>query len=318
MSAGASPETQQSTKNPTACFLSLFTGNIRLFTDLVLKMHIHACMFVTESIICLILKHIIMKPQNKMENTDYQNSRKSHSQGGMNTAKRVFLGVVLVGAGLVWLGANLNYIDEIVKEYIISWQALLIAVGIMGLLGRKSNLWFSVVLIFTGGLFLFAKYNELPVDASLVFWPVILILVGLAFLTKIGDLQKLRKEMVKNSVNGDVLDDTNIFGGNKFNVTSKRFRGGQVTCIFGGSEIDLTNAELDEGDQKLELSCVFGGTKLIVPADWDVVVDVTGILGGVSDKRHIVTDKYVDYSRRLHITGACVFGGGEISSVVRK
>lgn len=261
-----------------------------------------------------------MKTENKMEEqkSGHGGRKHEHHKGEMNIAKRVFIGLVLVGAGLVWLGANLNYIDSTIREYVISWQSLLIAIGIMGLLGRKSNLWFSVALIFTGGLFLFAKYNELPVDANLVFWPIILILVGLAFLTKIGNIQKLRKEMIRNAVDGDVLDDTNIFGGNKFNVTSQNFRGGQITCVFGGSEIDLTNAELAEGDQKLEISCIFGGTKLIVPADWDVVVDVTGILGGVTDRRHIVTDRHVDYSRRLHLTGACVFGGGEISSVVRK
>ncbi|MFO7790614.1 MAG: LiaF-related protein [Bacteroidales bacterium] len=263
-----------------------------------------------------------MKRENMEDNRNVKNGDRQHAHarkhGGMNTAKRVFIGLVLIGAGIIWLGSNLGFVDPVVKEYIISWQALLIALGIMGLFGGRHNLWISIALIFTGGLFMYAKFNDMPVEASLVFWPGILILAGIAFLTKIGDIKKLRKEMMQHSVNGDVLNDTNIFGGNKFNVTSKHFRGGQISCVFGGSEIDLTNAELDEGEQKLDVSCVFGGTKLVVPADWDVVIEVTGILGGFTDKRHIVDNGRIDYSRRLRITGACVFGGGEIMSVVRK
>ena len=253
----------------------------------------------------------------------YHEEMKSHHRGpagntGCSVARRAVFGILLIGGGLVWLGANLGYIPEIVKEYVISWQALLIAFGLINMVGKKSNFWFSLVMIFTGSLFLFAKYNELPVDIGLIFWPVVLVFAGLAVLSKVGNVQRWRKRVKKHTLGADFLDDTNIFGGSKFNVTTKNFKGGQTTNIFGGSEIDFTHAELQDGETELEISCVFGGVKFIFPADWDVVIDVDGILGGVADKRQIVTDKYIDYSKRLIIKGHCVFGGGEIESVVRK
>jgi predicted membrane protein len=246
------------------------------------------------------------------ENTN-KNCRNSSS-----VAKRFFIGLLLIGGGLVWLGANLGYIPAIVKEYVISWQALVIAVGLVNLVSSRANLWFSLVLIFVGSLFMFAKYNELPVDAHLIVWPVVLIFIGLAVLTKIGHSHNWKKRLNKANVGNDYLDDTNIFGGSKINVSSKSFKGGQSTCIFGGSEINFAHAELQDGDTEYEVNCVFGGVKLIVPADWDVVTEVTGVLGGMSDKRQIVTDKHVDYSKRLIIKGNCVFGGAELESVVRR
>ncbi|MFW5805213.1 MAG: LiaF transmembrane domain-containing protein [Bacteroidales bacterium] len=259
-----------------------------------------------------------MKTKNKIDHGMKHHNEENHgSPHGMNNLKRFLTAFLLIGAGLVWLGANLNYIDETVKEYVISWQALLIGIGIVGLAGSGSR-WFHIALIFTGSLFLFAKHNDLPVDAHLVVWPVLLIFAGLAFLTKIGNFQKIKKRIHESGAKSvDYLDDTNVFGGNKFNVTSKNFRGGQITNVFGGSEIDLTTAELAEGENRVEMTCVFGGVKLIVPADWDVHVAGNGILGGFSDKRQMITDKHVDHSKKLIITGICIFGGGEITSVIR-
>ena len=56
---------------------------------------------------------------------------------------------------------------------------------------------------------------------------------------------------------------------------------------------------------------IFGGTKLIVPEEWDVKVEITSVFGGFSDKRvRSVVEK--DSGSMIVITGACVFGGGEI------
>lgn len=253
-----------------------------------------------------------------MNNNQNEMKTYGHHSSGRSTMKRILFGFFLIGGGLIWLGANLGFVPEVVREYVISWQALIIAIGLVTMVGNKSGLWFSLILIFTGSLFLFAKYNDLPVDAELIFWPIVLIFVGLGILTKIGQAHKFRQRVNKEQISGDIIDDTNVFGGNKINVTSNNFQGGQVTCVFGGSELNFTHAELQEGDTTIEINCVFGGVKFIVPADWDVVTDVTGVLGGMSDKRQIVTTHHVDMTRRLIIKGNCVFGGGELESVVRK
>ena len=100
-----------------------------------------------------------------------QNEMKTygHHNSGRSTMKRILFGFFLIGGGLIWLGANLGFIPEIVREYVISWQALIIAIGLITMVGNRSGLWFSLILVFTGSLFMFAKYNDLPVDAEFDF-----------------------------------------------------------------------------------------------------------------------------------------------------
>jgi predicted membrane protein len=253
-----------------------------------------------------------------METNNRLHDHNACGSTGTSFIRRLLAGIFVISAGLILLGVNLGYLPEIVKEYVISWQALLIALGIINLFGRKSGFWFSAILIFIGSLFLFAKFNDMPVEWNLILWPVVLVFIGLGILSKIGSAKNWNKKLKKHSVDADFLDDTNIFGGSKVIVTSKQFKGGEVNNIFGGSEIDFTHAELQEGDTEIEISCIFGGVKFIFPADWNLVLEVDGILGGMSDKRQIVTDKYIDYSKRLIIKGSCIFGGGEIESVVRR
>ena len=50
-----------------------------------------------------------------------------------------------------------------------------------------------------------------------------------------------------------MLDATSIFGGVKKNIITKDFKGGDVTSIFGGSEIILSQADID----KVELDSIF-------------------------------------------------------------
>ena len=91
------------------------------------------------------------------------------------------------------------------------------------------------------------------------------------------------------------------------------FRGGHINCIFGGSEVDLTQATLADGVSELEVNTIFGGVTLIVPADWRVQLKMTSIMGGFSDKRSYIKEN-TDPSRILIIKGSTIFGGGEIKS----
>ena len=70
-----------------------------------------------------------------------------------------------------------------------------------------------------------------------------------------------------------------------FESAATSFRGGTLTCWFGGADLDLRGATLDPAGGHLTIRVLFGGGRLIVPEDWDVRLDVTGILGGVGDSR---------------------------------
>ena len=103
------------------------------------------------------------------------------------------------------------------------------------------------------------------------------------------------------------------FGGGKRQITSQNLRNGNLSAIFGGLEIDLTQAYFDEDEMVLEIAAIFGGVSLAVKSEWDVQIQVTSILGGFSDERKIYKGDQPS-GKRLIIKGAAIFGGGEVKS----
>ncbi len=81
---------------------------------------------------------------------------------------------------------------------------------------------------------------------------------------------------------------------------------------MGGAEINLMQADLQH-NIVLEVNNVFGGTKLIVPSNWDVKNEVSAVFGGIEDKRSINTS-VPDQDKILILKGTCVFGGIEVSN----
>ena len=113
---------------------------------------------------------------------------------------------------------------------------------------------------------------------------------------------------------GDTIDDVAILGGNERRITSKSFKGGKVTSIFGGSQLNFSEAALADGNSVIDLFSMFGGCTLIVPKDWEVKVEVTSILGGFADKR-VAWETDNTKNKVLVIRGMAIFGGGEIKTV---
>jgi predicted membrane protein len=117
-----------------------------------------------------------------------------------------------------------------------------------------------------------------------------------------------------DNISKDYIDDVAVFGGGTKVITSDNFKGGNITAIFGGSEIDLTACKLAEGNNVLNITAILGGTTLIVPKDWNVLLNVTSILGSFSNKIRREPNLVVDQSKALIIKGVAMLGGGEVKS----
>jgi predicted membrane protein len=115
-----------------------------------------------------------------------------------------------------------------------------------------------------------------------------------------------------NYVGDDQLDAVSIFGGVKKIIFSKNFQGGEIVNVFGGSELDFTQADIN-GRVYIDVTQVFGGTKIIVPAHWMVVSDMSAVFAGVDDKR-IRTNAPLDTNKVLVLKGISIFGGIDIRS----
>jgi len=109
----------------------------------------------------------------------------------------------------------------------------------------------------------------------------------------------------------DYIDSIACFAGVKKNILSKKFKGGEITNILGGTELNLMQADLDE-KCRLEITQVMGGTKLIVPAHWEIKSEVVTFLGSVEDKRPVNPAMAGEPGKVLILVGTTVMGGIEI------
>jgi predicted membrane protein len=228
----------------------------------------------------------------------------------------LLLGIVLMFLGLFLIADMADIIPWRMRDIIFTWQALLILLGIIFISNRESK-GTGVILIAIGGFFLLPRFFELPHYWRSLFWPSMLIILG--FVIIFGGRLHGGKRAVFGSngrISGDdFLDDVAVFGGGDRTVTSQKFQGGKITHIFGGSKYDFSRARLAPGENHLELILAFGGTKLIVPEEWDIKIEVTSVFGGFSDKRgRSIIEK--DREKTLIITGVNVFGGGEIVNYI--
>jgi hypothetical protein len=90
-------------------------------------------------------------------------------------------------------------------------------------------------------------------------------------------------------------------------VKSENFKGGKVTMVFAGGEIDLSNVKTTAKEIDLNITTVFAGAKLIIPKGWKVNTQGTAIFGGYDNK--VVPG---EGSVTLNLRGSAVFGGIEI------
>lgn len=110
----------------------------------------------------------------------------------------------------------------------------------------------------------------------------------------------------------DYLDTVSVFGGVKKIILSKDFKGGEVVNIFGGAELDFIQAEI-YGNVVIDITQIFGSTKIIVPSHWRVVTDVAAVFAGIDDKR-IKNTSSPNNEKILVIKGVSIFAGVDIRS----
>lgn len=113
----------------------------------------------------------------------------------------------------------------------------------------------------------------------------------------------------------DVVDLVTVYDGLELTSRARNFLGGTALTMFGGAEIDLRGATLDPAGAHLEVRTVFGGTEIIVPGDWNVVLEAHSIMGG-SENSARATGPGEGPTLRVHALTA--FGGLDICTRPRK
>jgi hypothetical protein len=74
-----------------------------------------------------------------------------------------------------------------------------------------------------------------------MFWPSIFIIIGVMFI--VSKRRGWNTVTSKGSYGDDYIDYVNVFSGGERQIVSQNFRGGKVSAVFGGIELDLTKAK---------------------------------------------------------------------------
>lgn len=226
-----------------------------------------------------------------------------------NIDKRVWLGMVFIVLGILFLLNSLEIISFNISNIIFSWQFFFIVIGLIITINTNKKL-LGGILSGIGVVFIIPKiFPTIEYDFAVVL-AIIFIALGLYII--LNKVEKERSSILVESQ--DTINDLSIFGGSEKSLKSDNFKGGSITAIFGGSEINLKECKLSEGNNIIDILCVFGGTTIKVPSDWNVIINITPIFGGFSNK--IIKDPLVqvDTNKKIIVKGLVIFGGGEIKS----
>ena len=266
-----------------------------------------------------------------MENTNENMSNNNIE----NRSGKVWAGIFIIGVGAVLL---LNNVGLDLPRWLFSWSTLLIVIGLfIGFKHRfKHNAW--IVLVLIGSYFTLERALDVDFDFGRVTLPIVLVTVGLFLIfkpksdhaerwkkrrndrwnKKFGaqeedqsdlDAEPLTKKRDKKNSH-DYLDSVNIFGGSHQTIYSKNFQGGEIVAVFGGCDLNLTQADF-EGDIIIDITAVFGGCKIILPPGWQVKSEITAIFGGLDDKRSV--QPMIEGQHKLvTLRGVAMFGGVDI------
>lgn len=227
------------------------------------------------------------------------------------TNNRAIIGLILVLVGLFLVLRNTGFFPDFIDHVVFSWPMLLVAIGLIMTLGSTEKT-AGIIVMAVGGFFLIPMIFRETFHAYNMFWPSIFIIIGIIFI--VSKRSGINAVTTKGIAGDDWVDYVNIFSGGERQIVSQNFKGGKITAIFGGIELDLTKANLAPGRSDLEIACIFGGATIIVPDDWFVTIEVTPILGGFNDSRKLNPGRTIDPSKQLIVKGAVIFGGGEVKS----
>ena len=230
---------------------------------------------------------------------------------------RLIIGLAIALFGVVLVFDRLNLVDA--DEVLRLWPGVIIAIGVMIFtqsrrIGGGIN---GAIVMLIGGWLLLNSLGILRVGFWEMFWPLVLIGIGAALV-----LQTLgrRSREVSAADRDNTLAVFAVMGGVKRISTAERFRGGEITALMGGTQIDLRQATIPPGEEAvIDVFVVMGGGEIIVPPSWTVVTPLVPVMGGVDDKRLPPLPGSAENiagrpAPRLVLRGLLMMGGIEIKS----
>ncbi len=241
---------------------------------------------------------------------------------------RLLGGIGLMLFGVVMLIDRSGLMDA--ARVLRFWPLVLVAIGVQQLAwgrgradGTRTSMLGGLAWIAIGGIFLLNSLGITHANVFELFWPMVLIGVGVRLLTRTGRGFRFRDETV--ALPGDGSRDGGpaiaVLSGVKRVSPPDPFKGLDVTLFMGGAQLDYRPAILAPGSEAvIDIVAVMGGCEIFVPPHWVVSAPATTILGGIDDQRVAQPSPIIDHTAnagpppRLVIRGLVLMGGITIRS----
>jgi predicted membrane protein len=216
-------------------------------------------------------------------------------------SSRIIAGLCIVILGFMLLLSNLNLynVDELFRTW---WPLILVGAGIFTYLNNRSNYLWALLLVGFGAMFQLRELDLLTVNPWQLFWPGVIIFVGLSVIMNQGT--------GKNSANEEEGGTTAIMGASNVRNDSDDFTGSNVTAVMGGVKLDLRKATIKK-EATVKVFCFWGGVEIIVPKDVIVKNRATVLMAGVEDTTDAETASNAPV---LYIAGDVIMSGVEIKN----
>lgn len=218
---------------------------------------------------------------------------------------QAILGVVIVTVGGLLTLDTLGIADA--EHYLRFWPLGVVAVG-LGKLWQcrqtRSGLLGGAVLTGIGAWLLLDEFDLIRASFW-QFWPLLLVVLG-------GSLvwRSLSGRRPAPNDSNSVLSAVAVLSGVNRGNNSANFRGGDITAVMGGCEIDLRQAQIN-GEAVIDVFAMWGGIEVRVPESWTVISQVTPFMGGFDDKTR---PPQGSGAHRLIVRGFIMMAGVEVKN----
>lgn len=212
---------------------------------------------------------------------------------------RLFFGSLVVAFGAALLLDAMDVLDagSIIADW---WPAVIVFAGLLALVANPRH-WLVGGLITIGGAALLLGTLDV-VDIGAIVFPIVIIAVGVVILFGRG--------LGSSADVGDTVSAFHIFSGSEIASHSKSFRGGSISAVFGGAELDLRDAT-PAPDATLDVFTAFGGIEIKVPEGWQI--DIRGLPIFGSFDNITATEHLPAGAPRVAVNATVLFGGLEVS-----
>lgn len=225
----------------------------------------------------------------------------------MRLTPQLLIGLIVISIGVLFTLDNVGIVrwDRYVLRY---WPAGLIAIGLVKLWQSHDGMGgaFGGLLFTIAGGWLLLEQTTLIRISFMDLWPLLLVLFGgyLVWQGVVGPRPRSTSDA------NATLNATAILGGITRGNNSRAFKGGDITAVMGGCELDLRQANI-EGEAVFDVFALWGGIEIRVPEDWTVVSRVMPLLGGFADSTR---PPQAALTKRLVIRGFVIMAGVEVKN----